>query len=78
MEKAEVVNEFFVSVFAGSQTSPFSQVPDPLSGCGGSEALPSRSEEQIQDHLMKLNSHKFMGPEEMYPRVLRELVNVVA
>ncbi|RMC15147.1 hypothetical protein DUI87_07329 [Hirundo rustica rustica] len=27
---------------------------------------------------MKLNSHEYVGPEEMHPRVLRELVSVVA
>lgn len=40
MEKAEVVNEFFVSIFTGSQASHFSQVPDLLGGCGGVKPLP--------------------------------------
>jgi len=32
MEKAEVLNEFFASVFTGSQDSYISQIPEPLGG----------------------------------------------
>lgn len=35
LEKAEVLHEFFASVFTGSQASHFSQVPEPPGGSLG-------------------------------------------
>ncbi|KFV58615.1 hypothetical protein N328_12251, partial [Gavia stellata] len=40
--------------------------------------LPTVGEDQVRDHLRNLKVHKSMGPDEVHPQVMRELVNEVA
>ena len=82
MEKVEVVNEFFASVFTGSQDShipePHSPEPEPLGGKWGSKLSPTVRAEQVHYQLVRLNVYKPMRLENMCCRVLKELADVIA
>ncbi|KAK4823439.1 LOW QUALITY PROTEIN: hypothetical protein QYF61_002125 [Mycteria americana] len=77
-EKAEVLNAFFASVFNGkTNCSQGTQPPELEDRDGEKNEAPIIQGKIIRDLLHYLDVHKSMGPDGIYPRVLRELAKKV-
>lgn len=61
-EKAEVLNNSFASVFTGNPSSHKSWLDAHQDGDWENKVPPTLSEDQVIDHLNKLNVYKSLGP----------------
>jgi len=75
-EKAEVLSNIFASVFTGNLSPRPSRVKGLKDRDKRGKAPPTVREDWVRDHLRNMNIHKPMGPNEMHPKVLRELADI--
>ena len=77
MEKAELLNDFFASVFTAKISPQVTRTLEVREEIQRKEAFPLVEGDRVRDHLSKVNTHKAMGPAGIHPQVLKELAGVI-
>lgn len=77
---AEVLNAFSVLVSTGKTHTQDSKAPETSRIICSKKDLALVEEDQLKEYLLinKLEIHKSMGPDSIYPHALRELADVIA
>ncbi|NXY64185.1 PO11 protein, partial [Callaeas wilsoni] len=78
-EKEEVLNTFFASVFKKKTSCPQDNcLPGLVGGVREQNSSTVIQEEAVRDLLSHLDAHKSVEPEQIHPRVMRELADELA
>jgi len=77
-EEADVLSAFFVSVFnSKTSCSPGTQPTELEDRHRKQNEPPINQGEMVSDLLHHLDTHKFMGPNGIHPRVLKQLADML-
>uniref|UniRef100_A0A670IGU3 Reverse transcriptase domain-containing protein n=1 Tax=Podarcis muralis TaxID=64176 RepID=A0A670IGU3_PODMU len=75
-ERAELLNAFFASVFSDKENN--ARPEEFGANDSAEETLPRITKEIVQEYLASLDVFKSPGPDELHPRVLKELTEVIS